>query len=260
LRGVPHLEAGQGHAVDGALPLADPVLPRGLVLEPGRRGPVRLPDQPAAVAVLHAGPEPDPAAWAHRAVRRVRHARHRPGAVLHARPARSPALEYRRAQGRVLGTEHRPGADGAADPAAAGHHAAAGGDRARLLVCALGRVHAEAHRRPAGVDARARRHHLQHRRAGAGLVHAAPVDQTRGSGGSRDPGARRPMNIANAPHRLLFAIGAGNVLLAMAWWALWLVDLRWQVFGLQQPAVYGGWIHAVVMQYQVLAPFMFGFL
>ena len=68
------------------------------------------------------------------------------------------------------------------------------------------------------------------------------------------------MNIANAPHRLLFAIGAGNVLLAMAWWALWLVDLRWQSSGLQQPAVYGGWIHAVVMQYQVLAPFMFGFL
>ena len=68
------------------------------------------------------------------------------------------------------------------------------------------------------------------------------------------------MNIANAPHRLLFAIGAGNVLLAMAWWALWLVDLRWQAFGLRQPAVYGGWIHAIVMQYQVLAPFMFGFL
>ena len=68
------------------------------------------------------------------------------------------------------------------------------------------------------------------------------------------------MNIANAPHRLLFAVGAGNVLLAMAWWALWLVDLRWQLFGLQQPAIYGGWIHAIVMQYQVLAPFMFGFL
>lgn len=68
------------------------------------------------------------------------------------------------------------------------------------------------------------------------------------------------MNIANAPHRLMFAVGAGNVLLAMAWWAAWLLDLRWQLFGLQQPAVYGGWIHAVVMQYQVLAPFMFGFL
>ena len=39
-------------------------------------------------AVLHAGPEPHAAAWPHRAVRRVRHARHRPDAVLPARPAR----------------------------------------------------------------------------------------------------------------------------------------------------------------------------
>lgn len=65
---------------------------------------------------------------------------------------------------------------------------------------------------------------------------------------------------ARAPHRLLFALGAANVLLAMAWWAVWLVDLRWHVFGLRPAAIYGGWIHAIVMQYQVLAPFMFGFL
>jgi uncharacterized protein involved in response to NO len=69
-----------------------------------------------------------------------------------------------------------------------------------------------------------------------------------------------PRFLANAPHRLMFAVGAGNVLLAMAWWTLWLVDARWHVIGLHQPAVYGGWIHAIVMQYQVLAPFMFGFL
>jgi uncharacterized protein involved in response to NO len=69
-----------------------------------------------------------------------------------------------------------------------------------------------------------------------------------------------PRVLANAPHRLLFFIGAGNVLLAMAWWTLWLVDMRWHAIGLRQPAVYGGWIHAIVMQYQVLAPFMFGFL
>jgi uncharacterized protein involved in response to NO len=46
----------------------------------------------------------------------------------------------------------------------------------------------------------------------------------------------------------------------MLWWAAWLVDVRWQVPGLRQPVVYGGWLHAIVMQYQVLAPFMFGFL
>jgi uncharacterized protein involved in response to NO len=69
-----------------------------------------------------------------------------------------------------------------------------------------------------------------------------------------------PALLARAPHRLLFFIGAANVLLAMAWWTLWLVDARWQLFGLPQPRVYGGWLHAIVMQYQVLAPFMFGFL
>jgi uncharacterized protein involved in response to NO len=58
----------------------------------------------------------------------------------------------------------------------------------------------------------------------------------------------------------MFFIGATNVLLAMAWWMLWLIDARWQVFGFGQPAVPAGWIHAIVMQYQVLPSFIFGFL
>ena len=66
--------------------------------------------------------------------------------------------------------------------------------------------------------------------------------------------------LAAAPHRLLFFVGAGNVLLAMLWWAAWLVDARWRLFAFPQPRIYAGWLHAVVMQYQVLAPFMFGFL
>ncbi len=66
--------------------------------------------------------------------------------------------------------------------------------------------------------------------------------------------------ITNAPHRLLFAVGAGNVLLAMLWWAAWLVATRWAPTSMPQPDVYAGWLHAIVMQYQVLAPFMFGFL
>src|SRR5690606_107161 len=69
-----------------------------------------------------------------------------------------------------------------------------------------------------------------------------------------------PAMLARAPHRLLFFIGAANVLLAMLWWALWLVEARWHALGLSQPQVYGGWLHAIVMQYHVLAPFMFGFL
>jgi uncharacterized protein involved in response to NO len=58
----------------------------------------------------------------------------------------------------------------------------------------------------------------------------------------------------------MFFIGAGNLLLAMAWWALWLADARWQLFGLRQPRPYAGWLHAFVMQYQVLPSFIFGFL
>lgn len=66
--------------------------------------------------------------------------------------------------------------------------------------------------------------------------------------------------LAAAPHRLLFFVGATNVLAAVAWWALWLFDRRWPGLDLPQPAVYAGWMHAVVMQYQVLPPFIFGFL
>jgi uncharacterized protein involved in response to NO len=66
--------------------------------------------------------------------------------------------------------------------------------------------------------------------------------------------------LAAAPHRLLFFVGAGNVLIAMTWWALWLIDARWHVIGMSQPVVPAGWLHAIIMQYQVLPAFMFGFL
>ena len=66
--------------------------------------------------------------------------------------------------------------------------------------------------------------------------------------------------LAAAPHRLLFFVGAANVMLAMGWWTLWLIDARWQVVGMPQPAVFAGWMHAIIMQYQVLPSFMFGFL
>ncbi len=66
--------------------------------------------------------------------------------------------------------------------------------------------------------------------------------------------------LAAAPHRLMFFIGALNVLAAMAWWAVWLIDARWHTFGLSPPPVPAGWMHAFVMQYQVLPPFIFGFL
>lgn len=66
--------------------------------------------------------------------------------------------------------------------------------------------------------------------------------------------------LAQAPHRLLFFIGASNLLLAMLWWAAWLLAQRWPVLAMPQPVLPAGWLHAYVMQYQVLPSFMFGFL
>jgi uncharacterized protein involved in response to NO len=63
-----------------------------------------------------------------------------------------------------------------------------------------------------------------------------------------------------APHRLLFFVGACNVLLAMLFWAGWLVLQRWPIATPAMPAIPPGWLHAFVMQYQVLPSFMFGFL
>lgn len=70
-----------------------------------------------------------------------------------------------------------------------------------------------------------------------------------------------PRHLAQAPHRLMFFIGAGNVLLAMLWWAVWLVSTRWPgALTLTPPPVPAGWLHAFVMQYLVLPSFIFGFL
>lgn len=69
-----------------------------------------------------------------------------------------------------------------------------------------------------------------------------------------------PRLLAAAPHRLLFFVGATNVLAAMFWWALWLHQARFGDIGMAQPPVFAGWAHAFVMQYQVLPPFIFGFL
>ena len=66
--------------------------------------------------------------------------------------------------------------------------------------------------------------------------------------------------LAAAPHRLLFFVGAANILLAMGWWTAWLLGVRWQLLEVPQSAVPAGWMHSIVMQYQVLPSFMFGFL
>ncbi len=62
--------------------------------------------------------------------------------------------------------------------------------------------------------------------------------------------------LSAAPHRLLFFIGAANVLAAMAWWTLWLMNPA----ALPAGSVPAGWMHAFILQYQVLPSFFFGFL
>ncbi|MCB1553235.1 MAG: NnrS family protein [Xanthomonadales bacterium] len=62
------------------------------------------------------------------------------------------------------------------------------------------------------------------------------------------------------PHRLLFAAGAVNLCLSMAWWAVALFSLRWGLAAMPQTPLYSGWVHAFVWPYFVLAPFLFGFL
>lgn len=69
-----------------------------------------------------------------------------------------------------------------------------------------------------------------------------------------------PSLLGIAPHRLMFFIGATNLLLAMLWWAAWLSATRWSLLSMPQPTPYAGWLHAFVMQYQMLPSFMFGFL
>ena len=83
-----------------ALSLAVRVLRSRAGVESHRRGAVRLPHQSAARALLHAGPQHDGHPWPRRAVRRLRHARHRPDAVLHARAHRPGALEQPAAGGQ----------------------------------------------------------------------------------------------------------------------------------------------------------------
>ncbi|WP_369040382.1 NnrS family protein [Stenotrophomonas maltophilia] len=68
-----------------------------------------------------------------------------------------------------------------------------------------------------------------------------------------------PAMLMRAPHRLLFFIGASNLLLAMLWWALWLGALR-GLWTPRPPALPPVWLHALLMQYLVLPSFIFGFL
>ncbi len=84
-------------------------------------------------------------------------------------------------------------------------------------------------------------------------IEVAPLPPTRRPSAS-------PRWLAQAPHRMMFFVGSANVLLAMLWWALWLVAARWPLWTMPEPSIPAGWLHAFLMQYLVLPSFMFGFL
>lgn len=66
-----------------------------------------------------------------------------------------------------------------------------------------------------------------------------------------------PAVLTAAPHRLLFFVGAVNVLAAMVWWT-WHWAFHFNPLPVAQvPAT---WLHGFIMQYQMLPSFMFGFL
>lgn len=68
-----------------------------------------------------------------------------------------------------------------------------------------------------------------------------------------------PALLASAPHRMMFFAGASAVIVSMLWWACFLGA---GYFGHAFPAapVPAGWAHAVLVQYGMLVPFIFGFL
>jgi uncharacterized protein involved in response to NO len=68
-----------------------------------------------------------------------------------------------------------------------------------------------------------------------------------------------PRLISAAPHRLLFAAGASAVIVSMLWWAIVLVGAR-SGWSLPAPPLPPGWAHALLAQYGMLGPFLFGFL
>jgi nitric oxide reductase large subunit len=163
----PHAQPEMG----AGLQVADLLLHRGGVLEPGGRGPVRVPHQPADRALLPAGPQHDAGPRPHGAVRRVRHAGHRPDAVLAERAGDREALAHGRAVVRVLEHQHRAGRDGAAEPVARGHSAGGRQRQRRHVVRAVRGISADAADGEPALDARSRRPDLLGRYRGPWLVY-----------------------------------------------------------------------------------------
>ncbi|MCK9366728.1 MAG: NnrS family protein [Metallibacterium scheffleri] len=65
--------------------------------------------------------------------------------------------------------------------------------------------------------------------------------------------------LAAAPHRMMFLAGATAVLLSMLWWTLALAAGTWSWAHWPQAPIPTIWAHAMLAQYGMLGPFIFGF-
>jgi len=163
----------------GALQVADPLLRSGGFLEHGGRRAVRIHDQPAHRALLHARAEHDAAAWPRRPVRRLRHAGRRADAGMPARARTGRGVEGGLAQILLLGHEHRPPGHVRGEPAAGGPVADVGLGGPGVLVRPQQRVSRHADDADLALAARSRGYDLRRRGSGSGGIrgdHPAAAD------------------------------------------------------------------------------------
>ncbi|MFO7565704.1 MAG: NnrS family protein [Enhygromyxa sp.] len=74
------------------------------------------------------------------------------------------------------------------------------------------------------------------------------------------PDASLKRLLMSAPHRPLFLAGTVAVMLSMLWWTLHLASIAFAWAAWPHPSIAPGWAHAVLIQYGLFPPFMFGFL
>src|SRR3569833_1437913 len=124
-------------ALDRELQVAGVLFRCGCILEPGWRRRLRIPDQSADRALLHARVEPDTSPRAYRAVRCVRDAGTGTDALLPACIAASTEVERGDAEGIVLVHQSRAHLHGRVEHVPDRYHAGDGFHRAWHLVCAV---------------------------------------------------------------------------------------------------------------------------
>src|SRR5262252_11114998 len=139
------------------------------VLEPGRRGHLRIYDQSADRPLLYARTQYYRCACPRSAVWRLGHARLGVDALLLACDAAGSALAGTLAQVRVLGDQHRHDDGDPAEPTADWPVADVSVGLRRILVGAQPGVYADRHHAVSAVDADGRRHSFRYRRGGLWL-------------------------------------------------------------------------------------------